>query len=363
MSKRFWSILLAAVLLCCPVGLLGSGTQASAKELWESKVIAYDDIEDIVDGSLDFSGQSSAINQSIAALKQSQQSLNKLSQQLSSAAAQLPQGSTLADMLNGLQTMTQSLSAQLTSTSNSLSQSMVQIDQARNQVVIGAKNLYIAYNSLVDQQDELRRSLDVFDKNLAASQKQYELGMITALDLENTKSARNTISSGIDTMDLEITALKRSFNTLIGRNYNQGLTIKSLPQPDTYYVEKIHFSDDLQDAYNNYISWGGSSSVPSNQEKFDEEKGSFGASFRKLYENIGDKQRLLTNAQATLALEQKNYDASLKKYQLGMLSELALVSAQDQLDTQKAAVRTAETNLFSAIEQYKWALEYGIISE
>ena len=119
----------------------------------------------------------------------------------------------------------------------------------------------------------------------------------------------------------------------------------------------------MEDAYNNYISWGGSSSVPSNQENFDEEKGSFGASFRKLYENIGDKQRLLTNAQATLALEQKNYDASLKKYQLGMLSELALVSAQDQLDTQKAAVRTAETNLFSAIEQYKWALEYGIISE
>ena len=148
--------------------------------------------------------------QSIAALKQSQQSLNKLSQQLSSAAAQLPQGSTLADMLNGLQTMTQSLSAQLTSTSNSL-QPVNGADRSGAQPSGNwCKNLYIAYNSLVDQQDELRRSLDVFDKNLAASQKQYELGMITALDLENTKSARNTISSGIDTMDLEITALKRT---------------------------------------------------------------------------------------------------------------------------------------------------------
>lgn len=362
MKKRFLSVLLAAAILLCPAGLLGGGTHASAKEIWESKVIAYDDIEEIVDGSLDFSSQTSAINQSIAALQQSQQSLNKLSQQFGSAASQLPPGSEAAEMLSGLQVVTQTLGMQISSTSGSLSQSISQIDQARNQLVIGAKNLYIAYNSLVDQQDELRRSLDVFDKSLAASQKQYELGMITELALENTKSARTAISAGIDTLDLEIASLKRSFNTMVGRNYNQGLTIKSLPQPDTAYVEKIKFSDDLEDAYNNYMGFGGSASIPSNNENFDEEKGSFGASFRKLYESIGDKQRQLEKEQATLALEQRNYDASKKRYDLGMLSSLALTSAQDKLDTQKAKVHTAESNLFSAIEQYKWALDFGIIS-
>ena len=362
MRKRFLSALLAAAILCCPAGLLGGGTQAYAKDIWESKVIAYDDIEDIVDGSLDFSGQSGALNQSIAALQQSQQNLNKFSQDLSSIASGLPQGSDLATLVGGLQLMTQSVSAQLGSTSGSLSQSVSQLGQARDQAVIGAKNLYIAYNALEDQQDELRRSLDVFDKSLAAGQKQYELGMITELALENTKSARATISAGIGTLDLEITALKRSFNTLIGRNYNQGLTIKSLPQPDIHYVEKIKFSDDLKDAYNNYSGWGGGSSIPSNNENFDEEKGSFGASFRKLYESIGDKQRALSTAQATLALEQRNYDAAKKKYDLGMLSQLSLVSAQDKLDAQKAKVNTAQADLFSAIEQYKWALDYGVLS-
>lgn len=362
MKKRFLSILLAAVLLCGPAGLLGGGTQAHAKDLWESKVIAYDDIADIVDGSLDFSAQTSGINQSLAALQQSQQNLNKLAQQLGSAAGALPPGSETAQMLSGLQTMTQTVSTQLGSTSSSLNQSLTQIDQARDQVIIGAKNLYIAYNGLEDQQDELRRSLDVLDKNIAASQKQYELGMITGLALENTKAARTTISSGIDTMDLEITALKRSFNTLIGRNYNQGLTIKSVPLPDTRYAEKIKFSDDLEDAYSNYSGWGGSVSVPSNSENFDEEKGSFGASFRKLYETIGSKQSQLANEQTTLALQQRNYDAAKKKYDVGVASQLSLVSAQDQLDTQKAKVRTAERELFSAIEQYKWALDYGMIS-
>lgn len=361
MKKRLVSILLAAVLLCGPAGLIG-GTTASAKESWESRVISYDNIEEIVDGSLDFSSQAAALNQALQALKQTQQGLNQFSQQLANAQAQLPEGSELAGVLSGMQLVTGSLNSQLASNSNSMSQSSVQIDQARDQIVIGAKNLFIAYHSLEDQKQELQRSLDVFDKNMAAYEKQYELGMITALDLENMKASRNTINSGLDTMEMEITALRRSFNTLIGRNYSQALTLKSLPRPDTDYVDKIKFSDDLEDAVSNNSAWGGSASIPSNNENFDENKGSFGASFRKLYENIGDKQRLLEKEQNTLALETKNYEASKRKFDLGMLSQLAMVSAQDKLDAQTAKVKTAETNLFSAIEQYKWALDFGIIA-
>ena len=87
-----------------------------------------------------------------------------------------------------------------------------------------------------------------------------------------------------------------------------------------------------------------------------------GASFRKIYENISEKQRLLEREQQALDLQARTLDAAKLQAEVGMLSPLGLVNAQDQYDTQAAKVKTAQDNLFLAIEQYKWAVDYGIFS-
>lgn len=354
-GKRILSLLLT-VIVAVPMMLLGPGI--SAQEVWEKRTIRYQDIEEIVDGSLDFSGQRESLKEMQSLFNQTKTSLDNLAEDLTRQLATLPETSELRGVIQGLLVNTQALSGQVAASATTIGESISQVNSARDQLVVGVKNLFITYNTLYDQRQELSRSLTVIDANLAAAEKQYELGMSTALDLENTRQNRVSVLSGMETMDFQLRNLKRSLNAMIGRNYDDGISIGDIPSPDLSYVEEINFRDDLEDAGGYY----GVSSIPSNHEDFEEIKGSFGASLRKQYENIGENQRLLQEAEDALALETKNFEASQLQYDLGMISKLALTNAQDTLDTKKASVKAARDNLFLAIEQYKWAVEYGIIS-
>ena len=352
-----WKARAAAALLAGVLAVSGAGP-VSAAEIWEKKSISYENIEEIVEGSLDFSGASSQLESILSSLSQAQSGLSSFSQKLDLALAQTPSG-TLHDLLAGLKLNTETLKGQISLSIASYEGNIDQVAQAEDQVVVGVKTLYITYNSLSDQRDELSRSLRVLESNLEAYRLQYELGMITKLELDKMEENKAAVSSGITTMDLELKNLRRTFNTMLGRNYDEGLTIGSLPRPDLAYVEDINFKDDLEYVVSSY---GSGSTVPSNFEDYDETKDVTGASFRKIYENISEKQRLLERERQALDLQARTLDAAKLQAEVGMLSPLGLVNAQDQYDTQAAKVKTAQDNLFLAIEQYKWAVDYGIFS-
>lgn len=355
--RKTWKTRFAAALLAGVLAVSGAGT-ASAAEIWEKKNVSYKNIEEIVEGSLDFSGASAQVEAILSSLSQAQASLAGLSQKLDLALSQTPSGA-MYDILAALKLNTETLKGQISLSIASYGQSAGQISQAEDQVVTGLKTLYVAYNSLSDQRSELSRSLGVLEANLEAYRLQYELGMITKLDLDKMEENKAALSSGIATMDTELRNLRRTFNTTLGRNYDEGLTIGSVPRPDLEYVKEISFKKDLEYVVSSY---GAGSSIPSNFEDYDETKDATGASFRKLYESISEKQRLLEREQQTLELQARSLDAAKLQAEVGLLSPLGLVNAQDQYDTQAAKVKTAQNNLFLAIEQYKWAVDYGIFS-
>ena len=352
-----WKTKFAAALLAGILAVSWAGT-ASAAEIWEKKSVSYKNLEEIVEGSLDFSGVSSQLDSILPSLSQAQAGLSNFSQKLDAAMNQTPPG-TLYDILAGLKLNTEALRGQISLSITSYGQNAGQISQAEDQVLVGVKTLYITYNSLADQRAELSRRLSVLETNLEAYRLQYELGMITKLELDAMEENKAAVSSGITTMDLELKNLRRTFNTMIGRNYDEGLTIGSLPRPDLAYVEDINFKEDLEYVVSSY---GSGSTIPSNFEDYDEIKDATGASFRRIYENISEKQRLLEREQQTLELQARTLDAAKLQAEVGLLSPLGLANAQDQYDTQAAKVKTAQDNLFLAIEQYKWAVDYGIFS-
>lgn len=355
--KGFWkrklpAILLSAVLLC------GTAAPVQAAEVWERNTVSYRNIEEVVEGSLDFAGTASQINGVISSLEEAQKGLNQISQALEKQIPQNPQDPSYLT-LYALKTNTDLLNAQIGMSLTSYRESRNQITQAKDQVVVGLNTLYITYNTLSDQRDEVSRSLRVYDKTLEAYRLQYELGMITKLELDQMEENRAVISGSIDTIDLQLKNMRRTFNTTIGRNYNRSLSIGSLPSPDLKYVEEINFGDDVEYVVDSY---GSGDTFVSNSEKYDEYKGSNAAALRRLYENIGEKQRLLEQEERALELESRSLEASKLQAELGTISQLQLVAAQDQYDTQAAAVKTAKTNLFTAIEQYRWMVDYGYIS-
>ena len=50
------------------------------------------------------------------------------------------------------------------------------------------------------------------------------------------------------------------------------------------------------------------------------------------------------------------------KYEQGTISKNALLTAEDDLTAAKEAVNTAARNLFSSYNNYRWAVDHGILN-
>ena len=85
-------------------------------------------------------------------------------------------------------------------------------------------------------------------------------------------------------------------------------------------------------------------------------------SFREIYTSVGNYQQLLDAAEATLAYEQQNYEAMQLKYDLGTISFNALLDAEDTYNAALSAVNTAKSDLFTAYNNYCWAVNQGLLS-
>ena len=61
-------------------------------------------------------------------------------------------------------------------------------------------------------------------------------------------------------------------------------------------------------------------------------------------------------------MEESNYAADQLKYEQGTISKNTLLTAQDDLESARDTVATAERNLFSAYNNYRWAVDHGILN-
>ena len=85
-------------------------------------------------------------------------------------------------------------------------------------------------------------------------------------------------------------------------------------------------------------------------------------SFRQLYASVDNYQQLLAAAESTLAYEQQNYEAMQLKYELGTISLNELLDAEDTYNAAISAVNSAKSDLFTAYNNYCWAVNQGLLS-
>ena len=71
---------------------------------------------------------------------------------------------------------------------------------------------------------------------------------------------------------------------------------------------------------------------------------------------------MLEAAKTALAFQKQNYAASELKYQQGRISKNALLDAADKLASAEEAVTAAETDLFVGYNNYRWAVDHGILN-
>ena len=245
---------------------------------------------------------------------------------------------------------------------------------------------------------ELDAALDTMDRSLAALDRQveelelrYKLGQISALTLEQVKSGRATLASQRETYASQARSGLMALEFMTGRDLTGTLKLGSLPAVTADQVSAMDLEKDMAAAKEkSWTLYDAQNTLDDAKETFDDagdeynhnEKkyqyvqaqhswqaaqythqatvSGFELTFRGLYDKVKDAQQVLGAAQTVLAVQQDSYAAQELKYQQGSISKNALLDAGDTLASAQDTVETARRSLFTAYNNYRWAVEYGI---
>lgn len=249
-----------------------------------------------------------------------------------------------------------------------------QVENTANQIVMGAQTQYITLCSLNDNVAALDRTIAAIDRQIPVIEKQYEIGMASALDVETIKNQRATAVSSKTTLEAQIASLENSLSLTLGNSAGTTVHVQKVPEVRDYDLRQMNYEKDLEEAKDNsYTIWqmrdalrqasnDYEDSVTSTLDAYNAAKINLEAAqeqvendFRDIFNDVTEKRRLLDAAEDDLALAETNFQVSEVQYEQGMISQLEYENAKDTLETARAAVTTAETNLFTSYNTYNWA--------
>ena len=268
-----------------------------------------------------------------------------------------------------------------------------QLENAQDQVAMAGESLYIALTEMELNGQTLSRSITALDRTIKELNLRYDLGQISALTLEQTKAGRTSALSGQETLTMNIGTYKTQLEQMIGAELTGKIKLQGLPQVTAQQLAAMDLDkdlaaakeasytlfaaqrtlDDARDDFKdtaeaNMYSTGKYQYVAAQhqwqaaQYTYNAAVQSFETSFRTLYLQVKDYQQVLQAAKTALAMEQDNFAAAQKKHDLGNLSDNALADAKDKVSEAQDKVDGAAIDLFSAYNNYRWAVDHGILN-
>ena len=268
-----------------------------------------------------------------------------------------------------------------------------QLKSMENNTVQMMQNVYITLLGLEEQSAALARQDAALDRTLAELELRYQLGQISTMTLEQAKAGKIQLESGKATLDMNITALRRQLNAMVGEELTAPLTLGALPAVTAEQLSAMDVEKDLQKAKAaSYDLYAAKKTLDDADEEYDDSGAKsyynerdykkvqarhkwqsaqytynatvqkYELTFRSLCDKVKDCAQILSAAKVSLECEHSDLAAAQLKYEQGTISENALHTAEDELYTAQDTVSGAERDLFTAYNNYRWAVEYGLLA-
>ena len=266
-----------------------------------------------------------------------------------------------------------------------------QLRDAQNSIVMATEGIYAQMAELYATDASLGRSLAALDRQLQELDLRYDLGQVSALTLQQAKAGRTSLVSGRQTLQMGLDSGIMGLQYMIGGELTGGLKLTALPAVKEADLAAMDEEADLtaameasyklyaaqktlEDAeetyleakddyyYDDYQFIQAQHTWQAAQYTYENERLNYEMSFRTLYDQVKDYKQVLDAARTSLAVEQSNYQVDQLKYEQGTISRNALLTAEDDLAAAKDTVATAERNLFVAYNNYRWAVDHGILN-
>jgi len=325
-------------------------------------------------------------------------------------AAQLPStGNVVQDFVNGtlmeattsatLQSLQQAYDS-LRETFDDLKEGKLQEDNnavirqlrnAQDQIIMAAESLYTALVELEINCAALDRSEAALNRTVQEMELRYSMGQISSLTLQEVKAGRTSLESGKATLEMTVRNLRTQLELMLGVELTGSIQVKGLERVSTQDLGTMQLEEDLKVAKDkSYSLFAALRTLKDAEEAFETAKDDYGYkdyqyvsaehtwksaqytyeatvqnfenSFRTLYHQVKDYQQILGAAETALAVEEASCAAAQLKYEQGTLAYNKLLDAQDELAAARDQVDTAAIDLFTAYNNYCWAVNFGILN-
>lgn len=268
-----------------------------------------------------------------------------------------------------------------------------QLRDAENQLLMAGQTLYINLLGLEDQSTALTRQTAALDRTIEEVKLRYELGQVSAMTLQQTEAGKARVESGKAAIDAAVAQLRRQLNAMTGEELTAPLTLNALPEVTAEQLASMDVEKDLEKAKAvSYDLYAAKLTLEDADEEYKDKAGdlgynednyeyiavkhrwqaaqytynaavqSFELSFRSLYDSVQSYASALNAAKVSLECERSDLAAAQLRYEQGTISENALHTAEDELYTAQDTVSGAERDLFTAYNNYRWAVDCGLLA-
>lgn len=264
------------------------------------------------------------------------------------------------------------------------------MENLEDQVVVGAENLYMTVLELQNTRSALERSLESMDRTIQEMELRYQLGQISALQLQQAKGGRTQIESGIATLESSMDGAVVQLEMMVGADVTGRMRVAEVPEISDALVEAIDYEKEVESAKErSYDLYAARVTLNDAEEDYKEAKKehgkntyerkmaehqwqaaqytyqaaeqSFEAQFRALCASVKDYHQILKAKETALTIEQADFEAQKLKYEQGSISKNTYLTAQDDLAAARDEVTTAKHNLHTAYRSYEWAINSGVM--
>jgi len=271
-----------------------------------------------------------------------------------------------------------------------------QLQNTQNTAVMMGETLYITLLGLDMQSAALARQEKALARTLTELDLRHRLGQVSELTVAQAENGRLQLASGKASLDAGRAALVRQLNSLTGAPLTAELSLADVPEVTAEQLAEIDVELDLERAkaasYALYTArqtlddadeawkdiWDryghnlykethyeyvqGELTWQAAQHSYRAEVEGFELSFRNLCDKVFDYAQLLDAAKAAQAAEESNVTVAKLKYERGMISQNAYLDACDALESAREKVAGAKYDLFTAYNNYRWAVDEGLLN-
>ena len=268
-----------------------------------------------------------------------------------------------------------------------------QVKNLQDQIVMGGEMMYVSIVGLETQEAALQRQLTALNRTVEELELRYQMGQISALQLQQAKAGRSQLSSGLQTLRMNITNLKYQFEMMLGAEQTGKITLGAVPEVTEKELAAMDLEKDLlaykaksydlyaaakklEDEQEAYKDAGNDYNYNTEKVQFRQAKHNWQAAqftyndtvqtyelkFRTLYAQVQDYKQIYDAAKVSLECEKTSCAASELKFKQGTISQNALLDARDSLKEAEEKVQTAANDLFSSYNTYCWAVEHGVLN-